>query len=256
MPVLIDKLLSVLVFPLGTSFIALALAGALAWRGRPCLARAIALLGSAWLWVCSMPLTAGFLLASLEAPFPPVPAEDVPNADLIVVLGGGMAPAPAPNRNPDLGKASDRYWHAARLYHAGRAPLILVSGGNVWATDRQSEAGAARIFLEHLGVPAAAIIEEGESRNTVGNARYTARMLEDRKLTAVLLVTSAAHMGRALPTFERAGVAAIPAATDHHIASAAPWALELLPQAGALADTTAALKEYLGRLVYALRGQI
>ena len=81
-------------------------------------------------------------------------------------------------------------------------------------------------------------------------------MLEDRQLSAVLLVTSAAHMGRALPTFERAGVAAIPAATDHYIDSMAPWPLELLPQAGALADTTAALKEYLGRLVYALRGQI
>ena len=78
-------------------------------------------------------------------------------------------------------------------------------------------------------------------------------MLEDRQLTAVLLVTSAAHMGRALPTFERAGVAAIPAATDHYIDSMAPWPLEVLPQAGA--PKMRRRRWCLGR-VYALRGQI
>jgi len=255
-PIFVDKLLSVAVFPLGTSLLALALAGLLAWRGYGRLARAAAILGTIWLWTCSTPLMATFLVDSLEGPYPPIPADALPEADLIVVLGGGMAPAPAADRDPDLGAASDRYWHAARLYHAGRAPLILVSGGNVWAPERQTEAGAARIFLEHLGVPAAAIPEEGESRNTVGNARYAARMLEARGLDTVLLVTSASHMGRALPTFERAGVPATPAATDHRIDSATPWVFGILPQAGALEDTTTALKEYLGRLVYAMRGQI
>lgn len=254
MPLLLDKLLSVFAFPLGASLAALVLALLALAAGWRRLGAALASLATAWLWICATPLFAGALVASLEAPWPPVPVASLPEADLVVVLGGGLAPPPPGWPNADLGAAADRYWHAARIFHAGRAPRILVSGGNIWETDRITEAAAVRGFLENLGVPPEAIVEEGRSRNTRENAERTAALIEARGWRRVLLVTSASHMGRARATFARVGVDVTPAATDHGFPSGAPTILAVLPQAGALEDSTRALKEYLGRLVYRLRG--
>ena len=256
MPLLLDKLLSVFAFPLGASLAGLVLALlalATGWRRSGTL---LASLAVAWLWACSTPLFAGALVASLEDPWPPVPVQALPAADLVVVLGGGLAPPPSGWPHADLGAAADRYWHAARIFHAGRAPRILVSGGNVWDSGSVSEAEAVRGFLEDLGVPPAAIVAEGQSRNTRENADLTAALLEARAWRRVLLVTSASHMGRASATFARAGVDVVPAATDHTLPSAIPGVMYLLPQAGALEGSTRALKEYLGHLVYRLRGWI
>ena len=256
MSILLDKLLAIFAFPLGSSLLGLLLGLLLSAFGRRRAGAVLACLAGAWLWACSTPLVGSALVRSLEAPWPPTEATALPRADLVVVLGGGLAPAPAGFPHPDLGAAADRYWHAARIHRAGRAPRILVSGGNVWASGRQTEAEAVSAFLRDLGVPAAAILEERASRNTHENARYTAALLRERGWDRVLLVTSASHMGRALAAFEREGVDAHPAATDHSLPSAAPALFALLPEAGALEDSTRALKEYLGRLVYRLRGWI
>ena len=51
--------------------------------------------------------------------------------DAIVVLGGSIGPAVPPLRpDPQLYDSSDRVWHAARLFHRGVAPRIIVSGGS------------------------------------------------------------------------------------------------------------------------------
>src|SRR5271169_1311867 len=82
--------------------------------------------------------------------------------EAIVVLGGGIGPAVPPLRpDPELYDSSDRVWHAARLYHRGLAPRIIVSGGAYAvqageAPPDQTEAVAMRTFLLALGVPEAA----------------------------------------------------------------------------------------------------
>lgn len=254
MQILVDKLLSLLAFPLGSALMLLVLGLLCRLLRRPRMGTTLTTLAVLWLWACSTPLVAGALTRSLEADWPSTPVAALPAADLVVVLGGGMAPPRSASGHADLGAAADRYWHAARIQRAGRAPRILVSGGNVWEGRRPSEAEAAAGFLRELGVPADAILEERESRNTRENARFTARLLAAEGWTRVLLVTSASHMGRARATFERAGVAVVPAATDHALGSDAPALFGALPDAEALAGTTRALREYLGRLVYRLRG--
>ena len=44
-----------------------------------------------WLWVWSMPLVAEALGASLESEFAEVPVEQFPQADAIILLGGGVS---------------------------------------------------------------------------------------------------------------------------------------------------------------------
>ncbi|MBK1674996.1 hypothetical protein CKO35_17295 [Ectothiorhodospira shaposhnikovii] len=251
----LDKLLAQLAYPLGLLFL-LALLALLLWliRWRRTGAGVLCL-GLAWVWLWSMPVASDALRASLESRFEYVPADALPEADAVVVLGGGINVGPPQWPYPNLGPAADRVWHGARLYHADRAPWVIVSGGSVpWRERERVEAHAMREFLVDLGVPASAVLLETDSATTRGNAVYTARLLEDKGLERVLLVTSALHMERALATFRAAGVEAWPAPTDFEVEPLPADLLRWLPDAQALADSTRALKEYLGLWVYRWRG--
>jgi uncharacterized SAM-binding protein YcdF (DUF218 family) len=87
--------------------------------------------------------------------------------------------------------------------------------------------------------------------------------MKQRGIRRVLLVTSAMHMPRSLGIFQRQGIEAIPAPTDFLITEqeieepdTTPEAtiLSLLPDADRLRNTTRAIKEYLGMVIYRLRG--
>ena len=217
-------------------------------RGRRRRACGIGLATVAWLCFWSWAPVYVWLGFRLEREYPPVPAAALPVADAIVVLGGGMEAPQAPLLYPEMKAAADRVWHAARLYQAGKAPVVIPSG--------VGEDEASVPFLRDLGVPAAAIRVERASRNTAENARFTAALLAlmggGRR---VLLVTSAWHMRRAQLLFERAGVEVIPAATDYEAtlmrARADHWSLpNLLPNPEMLYRNTCMLKEYIGYWVY------
>jgi len=170
-------------------------------------------------------------------------------ADAIVVLGGSVMPPDALGRLVDLSGGADRVWHAARLYKAGKAPLILLSGGSDPAYSVMSEAQAMQVFLRDLGVPDSAMLLEQESRNTRQNAEHSARLLGERGLSRILLVTSALHMERALREFESRGLEVIPAVTDREAGEPPPIPWRYLPDADSLSASARALKELVGQLV-------
>ena len=172
-----------------------------------------------------------------------------------MLLAGGTQPISKYRVYPGLGSTSDRVWHAARLYHAGKAPLIIVSGGNTWnKPDMQSGADAMRTLLEALGVPNTAILVEESSRTTHENAVFTAKLAAERGIKRVLLVTAAWHMPRAAATFRRVGLEMVPVPLDYTRGRVMPGILAILPHASALRSSSFALKEYLGLLAYRLRG--
>jgi uncharacterized SAM-binding protein YcdF (DUF218 family) len=247
----LSALVTALIAPLGTAC-ALGLAGlALA----PTRFRKLAwLLGAAavlWLWLWATPVASHALRGQLEKQFPLLPVAQLPVADAIVVLGGGISPSRPGYPLPNLHGAADRVWHAARLYHAGKAPLLVLSGGSDPQRHATSEAAAMQQLLEQMGVPASAMLLEDTSRNTSENARNTAQLLNNRGLKRVLLVTSALHMPRALPLFEAQGLQTTAAATDHEADDFAlmPTGLRWLPSSDALEGSGRALKELVGRAV-------
>ncbi|NJN47837.1 MAG: YdcF family protein [Candidatus Competibacteraceae bacterium] len=206
-----------------------------------------------WLWLCAMPAFSDFLRAPLERLYPPVAIADLPNADAIVILGGGMQAAAPPHRLTfDLGPGADRIWYGAQLYKAGKADQILATGGGLpWFGSGQPEAPAIVQFLADLGVPEQVVLLETASMNTYQNALYSKPLLQTKGWHSVLLVTSALHMPRALATFRAQGIQAQPAPTDFEVVPVAQkTALRWLPDAGALDSTTRALREYLGLLAY------
>ena len=260
MPLLLDKIIGLLLLPLGVALACL-LAGlvALAWRRRR---TAVVLIGlaAAWLWIWSMPLVPTMMSRALGAEYPPLPAEALPAADAIVLLGGGITPTRPGHPYPNLDNAADRIWHAARLYHAGKAPVIVATAGSVWGDaawgtpDNQTGADAMRMALVAWNVPRSAVIIEPKSRSTRENAVQTAALAARHGFKELLLVTSASHMRRAEAAFKRVGLNVTPAACDHHGGTARPAVLLVIPTAGALSASSSLLREHIGWLAYRLRG--
>lgn len=208
-------------------------------------------------WVPATPVVSEWLQGTLEHRFPPRSVEEAPSVDAIVTLGGAVGAPRPPRVYPDLSGASDRVWHAARLYHAGKAPYIIASGGTLpWKDQAFREASTIKSLLMSWNVPADSILTESTSANTYQNATNTAAIVEERGFDRVLLVTSALHMRRALATFRSTGIHAMPAATDYGVVDGSTTMLSLIPSAGALRGSTAAIREYVGYIVYRWRGWI
>jgi len=254
------KLLPYLLYP--TTWIVLLMLATLIllWRGAT--KKAQLTLAAALVAICIManPRVASFLWGSLEAFYPPRPLQELPTADAIVLLGGGVELAGPPRIEPDLNDAADRLWYAAKLYHAGKAPLIVVSGGQVFPQPGlKSEAESHVDLLVQLGVPREAIALETQSRNTAENAHFTAQLLQQlsaggKPLQHVLLTTSAVHLPRSMLLFQQTGLQPIAASCDVRVVHLQhPLLLDVLPSAQALATSEGAIREWLGFFYYQLR---
>ncbi|MBT3410804.1 MAG: YdcF family protein, partial [Halieaceae bacterium] len=197
-------------------------------------------------------LVADFLMASLEDDFRPKAMSVVPKADAIVVLGGATRGDTYWSSMADLNAAADRLTHAVSLYKAKKAPLVLLSGGST--TGSRPEAEQLRDYMVLMGLPDRALLMERQSLDTQQNARYSALILQGRDVRRILLVTSAYHMSRAVPLFERQGFEVIPAPTDYQRLVGKPAVPRWLPTADDLWRSTAAIKEYVGFLYYRAQG--
>ncbi|NLL83025.1 MAG: YdcF family protein [Lentisphaerae bacterium] len=208
--VLLNKVVGFALSPMAIGVLLALVALALGRRRHGRRAICMGVVAVVWLWVWSTTALYRSLGYGLERNYPPQRAEDMPEATAIVVLGGGM------NCNTnmvyaEMWSAADRVWHAARLYRAGKAPLVVPSG---YGEERHSVP-----LLLDLGVPREAIEVENEARNTEQNGLLTKgvldKLLGEGERHKILLVTSAWHMRRSVLIFERAGFEVVPAATDH-----------------------------------------
>jgi uncharacterized SAM-binding protein YcdF (DUF218 family) len=110
-------------------------------------------------------------------------------ADAIVVLGAAQyngRPSPVLRARLD---------HALALYRDRLAPLILVAGG-VGRGDTTSEAIVGRRYLIYHGVPADAVVAQGEGRTTMASMTAVSVWLRGRGLHRVILVSDPFHMFR------------------------------------------------------------
>ena len=255
----LSKLLPIFVYPLGLACVLLVFALGLSWKRSAWVPLPIAL-ALLVLLIGSNDSINNALVRSLEWQHLP---SDIPPAEAIVVLGGGIKSASAPRPMVDVSEQGDRVLYAAKLYQDKKAPLIITAGGRIpWLGSDKPESADMATLLEMMGVPQQAIIEEPDSLNTHENAVNVKAILEARGIERVLLVTSALHMPRSLLIFKRQGIEAIPAPTDFLITegsqadSPQEILLDFLPDAGRLDSTTKALKEYIGTVIYRLRGWI
>jgi uncharacterized SAM-binding protein YcdF (DUF218 family) len=256
MYVYLSKILPLFVMPIGLTLFLCLVALLLLRRGRSRWAGGVLGLAFGLLWVASMPFTAMALYGGIEGRYPPVAVASLPDAGCAVLLGGVMEGAESPRTDVELNESIDRVFKAAEVYSAGKAGFIVVTGGNQpWSSERLSEAELIRDLLTSLGVPRESIILEGSSRNTRENAVYASNTLRAINCEEPLLVTSAAHMPRALAAFQVVGINATPVSTDVQVAQTGRLGvLDFLPDAESLMMTSRALREMIGQRVYRWRG--
>ena len=248
-----SKILSLLIHPLSLCLLLLLLALLLRLVGANAKANLLNVLATAWLYFCATAFGADMLSTPLEMAYPAFADEELPNADAIVVLGGGITSESRFGIGGNFNQAADRLWRAADLYRAGKAPIIVLSGG----TTLEGGVPEARLMAEKLGsigLTSAAWIEESESRTTRENGQLTRALFEGSGVNHILLVTSASHMRRASAVFLAQGFAVTAVATDHEVPKLKGPIPGWMPTYERLARSTRAIHEWVGYWAYAWLG--
>jgi uncharacterized SAM-binding protein YcdF (DUF218 family) len=204
---------------------------------------AVGIVGALALWALATPVVADALSRAVER-YPPLDLSHPVRAQAIVILGGGVRlNAPEYGSSAPSSTTLARLVYGARVARATRLP-VLVTGSHY-------EAAAMSNFLQgELGVTPRWV--ENRSHDTHENAVNSAAMLARSGVRQIVLVTSAAHMARAVREFQATGVAVVPAPAEL-------WTrrdlgmLVWVPNVDALVRAQRALYEVLGRIVQSIR---
>ena len=192
------------------------------------------------------------VLFHLENDYPPVAARNLPRADAIVLLGGAIRGEVSPETLADMSGVGDRLVFAVAVFKAGKAPVVLVTGGA--REGEVPEASLIRNILMTMGVPQEKIVLETRNRVTRDNRRFTQETLAGMGVESALLVTSAFHMHRAILVFEPLDLTVYPAPSDYQVlmSDGGPILGDFLPSVKALQRTTWAFHEQVGYWYYKL----
>jgi uncharacterized SAM-binding protein YcdF (DUF218 family) len=234
----------------GNLLVLLLLAGVL-WLARSGRRRGLRLVGIValvLLTIAVMPF-GQWLAVPLEARFP-VPSLPE-HVDGIIVLGGGVdARASRAHGQTALNDAGDRIVEAAVLARQHpEARLVLSGGEGTMLAYGEQEAAFERALLIELGVPPERIVLEDRSRNTYENAVFSREVAKPGPGEAWLLVTSAAHMPRAVGCFRHAGWQIVPYPVDFRSNPSPSVDFALSEHLGLIDSVT---KEWVGLVAYRL----
>jgi uncharacterized SAM-binding protein YcdF (DUF218 family) len=185
------------------------------------------------------PLAGRWMLERLASQYPEHTVAACPMADAIAVLAGTGPPRPGP---PQPGEKLNRMEAGIALYHAGRAPLLVLAGDGVEVAGIQDLPAKSIVLLRPAKDPA------DESSLIVAEAKRWAW----RRL---VLVTSGFHMGRAMRLFRQAAhregisLSVIPFPADPLIYERWPPASKsLVPSISGREFSTRALRELFGQV--------
>ncbi len=253
---LLSKVLTPLLLPPGLQMV-LVLISFFLFRRRPKLAWTMGLLSIVSLAYLSSGVAVEAFTGHLERQFPSVAPSEAPTADAIIVLGDFQATPTAKRPRIGIVDDTDRLYNGVQLFRAGKAPVLVLSGGSVmlYGSTRRSQAEYARDLAISLGVPASSVLVEGLSQNTHENAVASRNLLAPRNIHRVLLVTSGYHMPRSAAIFRKEGFDVIPYPADFKTGwYEQRFPFGYLPNPQCLFVNGLALHEYIGLAVYKLRG--
>jgi uncharacterized SAM-binding protein YcdF (DUF218 family) len=132
--------------------------------------------------------------------------DDARRSDAIVVLGA----AQFDGRPSKVLMA--RLDHAIDLFRREIAPIVVVTGGKQTG-DRFTEAGASASYLHDHDVPDRAILRETTGRSSWQSLASAARILKERNLTRVVLVSDPYHAARINDIAHEVGLHAVSSPT-------------------------------------------
>jgi len=198
----------------------------------------------AWLVLVSTPLLPNLLLDSLENRYEPIAVERLQDRDApynILVHGGGHGfddRLPANSLLSD--QAMKRLSEGIRLYHQLPESRLVLSGYS--SSGRTTQAGMLRNTALLLGIEKERMVMNTGPANTYEEVKdYAEKFGNDYPL---IVVTSAAHMPRAIYLFEKAGIEAIPSPAHFRLKGSQREVWFGLPSLGSIGKMKTALTEY------------
>jgi uncharacterized SAM-binding protein YcdF (DUF218 family) len=225
------------------------------------LGKVLVTLGTVLLLLLSTSLISSWLLVPLEQRYPALlhpetvswEPKDSTSPKWIVVLGGGHQSDPSLPANSQISAAAlGRVVEGVRLHNVIPGSKLLLSGGAVF--DPVPEAEVMAQVARFLGVRPQDIRLEPDSLDTADQAEFIAKMIGREQF---ILVTSAAHMLRAMALFRKRGMQPIPAPADFQVRRAQRLSPDwFFPRAASLGWEEIALHEYLGLVWAWLRGTL
>ena len=241
----INKIVGFIISPTGCAIVGGVLAFLCARISRLCFAKWIGWLTIAWLWLWMTPIMTWVVGVPLEREFLEegrVPEVGTfPEADAIVLLGGGMGVDTNLSCYAEMWTSADRVWQSARLYRAGRANKIIATGNGAVDTTLP--------LLLDFGVA-----KEDVSFVDAANTEEEAKGIARNECRKILLVTSAWHMKRARLMFEKYApeVDVVCAPADFENSMTARRGISLIPDFNVFALNSVALHEWVGIVGYTI----
>lgn len=122
--------------------------------------------------------------------------------DVIIILGHSVSPD---GSLPDIPKL--RVQKGVELFKEGLAEYIIVSGGHPFAikdVPSRSESAAMKEYAVAQGIPTDKVLEEKESKDTLGNIYFCKiSFLDPNNWKNIIVVTSDYHIPRTRYIFEK-----------------------------------------------------
>ena len=243
----LQKVVAHLLMPAGLLWCALIVLTALAllarrWRDGGIVAGLLVvytLAGNAWL--------GAWLVGTLERQVLPAKrVQELPLFDAVFVLGGGTALQP--DGEPQFGGAGDRIAHAAELYFAGKANVLVASGRGLPGDDRDL-AVETHALWRGFHVDPGAIEVHGKGMITREEIALYQELAAKRSWRRLGLVSSAWHLPRALALCRAVGLEVTPLPCDARSRSFPAWFLFLIPQDKGFDLVHLGAWEWIGRVV-------
>ena len=151
------------------------------------------------LFLAVLVLAVGLWVWSVASVYAASRRDEAEPAEAIVVLGAAQYNG-TPSRILEA-----RVSHAVELYHAGLAPILIVTGGKQ-PGDVTTEAAVARAYAVAHDVPDSAILIEDRGRTTLESMRTVASILRDHDLRTAVFVSDRTHLLRVLKMAADVGV--------------------------------------------------
>jgi uncharacterized SAM-binding protein YcdF (DUF218 family) len=254
-----NHLVEILIRPTFVLYLVMAAALVQLWRKRPDDRRRLWWVIGPFLLlsVISTPAVSYLALGTLEWQYP-LQTELTERPEIIVVLSGYMT-APKEDRSKAV-LAPDTYYrclHALTLYRQVGGCPILVSGGICdGAPEGPPLADAMVTFFRDCGVKVTDLAAENRSLTTRENAVECSRLLRERGIDRILLITDAKHLRRASLCFQREGIAVVPCGCNAYTAQFRNRLGDYVPSPYGAGHFLDAFHEWVGLAYYKLRGWI
>lgn len=228
-------------------------AGTRLGRGAGLVARLALPVAFALLLVFSLEPVSNRMIRSLEVDAPSTKKAGF-TYDAVILLGGLIEDRTDTHNGVAYNENVERLHGTFDVLTRGEARYAILSGGS-WSPDSEAEGKTLADELVRMGIDRDRLLIEDRSRNTRENAQLSAVIVRERGFQSLLLVTSAFHMQRSLRCFETVGLAVDTMPVDFKSYDPQRFSGSFIPRSKSLHESSVALREHAGRLVYALTGR-